>query len=79
MDNKVIDWLLEGPPWIRFAVQKQLLDLEPDIRSILNDKVIQETVQRLKDPRRGIPAISTGYMNSDEYENPYWDLFFLAD
>jgi hypothetical protein len=33
----------------------------------------------LKDQRRGIPAIGTGFMNSDEYENPYWDLFFLAD
>ena len=38
-----------------------------------------EIVKRLKDPRRGIPAIPTGYMSSDEYENPYWDLFFLSD
>ena len=30
-------------------------------------------------PEKGIPAIATGYMNSDEYGNPYWDLFFLAD
>jgi hypothetical protein len=79
LDRKVIDWLLEGPAWLKYAVELQLLDTRPDISPVLNDPVIQEIVGRLKDQRRGIPAIVSGNLNSDEYENPYWDLFFLAD
>ena len=79
MDKKIIDWLLEGPAWIRFAVESQLLGSRPDVQSVLNDPVIQQIVHRLKDPQRGVPAIRGGNMTSDEYENPYWDLFFLAD
>jgi hypothetical protein len=79
MDTKIIDWLLEGPAWIRFAVESQLLDSRPDVQTVLDDTSIQHIVQRLKSPQRGVPAIRSGYMTSDEYENPYWDLFFLAD
>lgn len=79
MDKKIIDWLLEGPAWLRYAVELQLLDSDPDINPVLNDSSIQEIVGRLKDKHRGIPAISTGFMISDEYDTPYWDLFFLAD
>jgi hypothetical protein len=79
LDRKVIEWLLEGPAWLKYAVELQLLDARPDIGPVLNDPVIQEIVERLKDQRRGIPAIDSGNLNSDEYENPYWDLFFLAD
>ncbi len=79
MDKEIIDWLLEGPAWIRYAVELQLLDSSPDINIVLNDNSIQEIVARLKSKSRGIPAIHTGFMNSDEYETPYWDLFFLAD
>jgi hypothetical protein len=25
LDKKVLDWLLEGPPWLRYAVELQLL------------------------------------------------------
>ena len=80
MDQKVIDWLLEGPAWIKYAVELQSVEyFKPDISLVINDPVIQEIVERLKDKRRGIPAIVSGSLNSDEYENPYWDLFFLAD
>lgn len=79
MDNKTIDWLLEGPAWLRYAVELQLLGSRPDIQPVLEDSTIIEIVSRLKDERRGIPAIGTGFMNSDEYKNPYWDLFFLSD
>jgi len=79
MNNDIIQWLLEGPAWLRYAVELQLLDSRPDVKPVLNDTAVQEIVARLKSNRRGIPAIRTGYMNSDEYENPYWDLFFLAD
>jgi hypothetical protein len=79
MNNDVINWLREGPPWLKYAVELQLLNSQPDVQPVLQDNAIIEIVSRLKDHRRGIPAIGTGFMNSDEYENPYWDLFFLAD
>jgi hypothetical protein len=79
MENKIIEWLLEGSPWLKFAVESQLLDSRPDTAPVLNDDTIIEIVGRLKHPQRGITAIHTGYMNSDEYLTPYWDLFFLAD
>ena len=79
MDEKTTGWLLEGPPWLRFAVESQLLGCKADINPVLNDTTINEIVARLKDPHRGIAAIKTGFMNSDEYNTPYWDLFFLAD
>jgi hypothetical protein len=79
MEKKVFDWLLNGPPWLRYAVESQLLDLKPDLQPVLNDPTIKEIIERLKDKRRGLPAIGTGYWSADEYENPYWDLYFLAD
>jgi hypothetical protein len=79
MNQKTIDWMLEGPSWIKYAVERQLLGLKPDVAPVLNDPVITRIVERLKSKKRGIPAISTGFMNADEYDNPYWDLFFLAD
>jgi hypothetical protein len=79
MNQDIINWLLQGPAWIKYAVEKQLLDSQPDIKPVLRDPAIQEIIQRLKDKPRGIPAITSGIMNADEYQNPYWDLFFLAD
>jgi hypothetical protein len=79
MHKDTIDWLLKGPAWLKYAVELQLLDSQPDIQPVLEDAAIREIIGRLKDKRRGIPAITTGCMNADEYENPYWDLFFLAD
>jgi hypothetical protein len=79
MDKKITDWLLDGPPWIKYAVELQFLGLKPDLQPVLEDASIREITSRLKDARHGIPAIGSAYMSSDEYENPYWDLFFLSD
>jgi hypothetical protein len=79
MDKKVVDWLMEGPVWLRYAVERQLKGSDPDIRLVLQDSQISEIIERLKSHKRGVPAIPGGYMSSDDYENPYWDLFFLAD
>ncbi len=79
MDEKIINWLLQGPAWLRYAVELQLLGNRPDIQPVLRDPAIIKIVDRLKDLRKGIPAIQSGFLNSDEYENPYWDLYFLAD
>jgi hypothetical protein len=79
MNQNTIKWLLEGPSWIKYAVERQLLGLKPDAAPVVNDPAILEIVERLKNKKRGIPAITTGFMNSDEFGTPYWDLFFLAD
>ncbi len=79
MDKKTIDWLLEGPDWIKYAVESQLLNKKPDLHTVLNDPAIVEITERLRERRKGIMGIESGYMASDEYENPYWDLYFLAD
>jgi hypothetical protein len=79
MDRQIIDWLRDGPVWIKYAVDRYLLDSQPDVHPVLKDPVITEIVARLKNDIRGLPAVPSGYMSSDEYQTPYWDLFFLAD
>jgi len=60
LDREVLDWLLEGPAWINYAVELQLLDSEPDVRSVLQDNSILKLINRLKDSNVGIPALKTG-------------------
>jgi len=45
MNEEIIGWLLEGPSWMRFAVESQLLDSEPDPQTALQDKAIQKLVR----------------------------------
>jgi hypothetical protein len=79
LDNKVLDWLLEGPAWLRYAVELQLLDSRPDAGPALQDSAIKEIIDRLKGRDRGIPALKTGRVHYTEAGKAYWDLFFLAD
>ena len=79
MDKKVLDWLLEGPPWLRYAVKLQLLDNRPDITPVQQDSAIQEIISRLKGSITGIPALKTGKVHYTETGKAYWNLFFLAD
>jgi hypothetical protein len=79
MATENIEWLLKGPIWLKYAVEKQFLGMSPDVKPVLADPAIQRVIERLKDKREGIPAIPGGLMDADRYENPYWDLFFLAD
>lgn len=79
MDKVVLDWLLEGPAWIRYAVELQLLDSQPDVSPVLCDTHIQKLINRLKGAEAGIPAIKTGRVHYTEAGKAYWDLFFLAD
>ena len=79
MNQGIKDWLLEGPEWLKYAVKTQLLNMKADIQPVLADPDIIQLIHRLKDPDHGIPAIPGGSVYADEYENPYWDLFFLAD
>lgn len=79
MNDEIISWLLDGPPWMRFAVELQLLDSAPDPQIPLCDESIQKLVRRLKDNRVGIPGLKTGKVTWAETGNAYWDLFFLTD
>ena len=79
MDKKVLDWLLEGPAWLKYAVELQLLDRQPDVKPALQDKSIQKIISRLKSQDAGIPAIKSGRVHYTETGKAYWDLFFLAD
>ncbi len=79
MDKKALDWLLEGPAWLRYAVELQLLDNKPDIRPVLQDTDIGRIISRLKSSEAGIPALKTGRVHYTEAGKAYWGLFLLAD
>ena len=79
MDKKVLDWLSEGPAWLKYAVTLQLSDTQPDIAPVLADSAIQNLIARLKGNDAGIPAIKSGRVHYTETGKAYWDLFFLAD
>jgi hypothetical protein len=79
LDKPALDWLLEGPPWLKYAVRLQLLDEKPDAGPVLRDDAVASIIDRLKGRDRGIPAIKSGRVHYTEAGKAYWDLFFLAD
>ncbi len=79
MEKNVLDWLLAGPAWLKYAVELQLLDSHPDAAAAAQDPSIQKLVARLKSDSAGIPAIKAGRVRYTEAGKAYWDLFFLAD
>jgi hypothetical protein len=77
MNQDVINWLLDGPEWIRCAVRRQLLDETPDPQAALQESAIANIVESFKDETLGFPALKSGTVS---YKGPlYWNLFFLAD
>lgn len=79
MKEEVINWLLEGPAWLKYAVETQLLDARPDVKPVLEDGMITRIISRLKDSQVGIPALKTGKVHYTDTGKAYWDLFLLAD
>ena len=79
LDKEVLDWLLGGPAWLKYAVELQLLGGQPDVRPALEDSAIGKIITRLKSHNAGIPALKTGRVHYTEAGKAYWDLFFLAD
>ncbi len=79
MDREVLDWLLAGPSWLKYAVELQLMDKQPDVTSALEDNSIKAIVSRLKGGSDGIPAIKSGSVHYTQAGKAYWDLFFLSD
>jgi hypothetical protein len=72
-------WLVEGAPWLKYAVETQLLDLKSDASLVVKDKSISTVINRLKDNTVGIPALKTGKVVYTRTGNAFWDLYFLAD
>ena len=79
LNKEVLDWLLEGPAWVKYAVGLQLLDEAPDVAPVLEDRAIADIIKRLRDDSVGVPALKTGKVHYTETGKVYWDLFFLAD
>jgi hypothetical protein len=79
LDKKVLDWLLEGPAWLKYAAGLQLSGNQPDVAPALQDSSIQKLVARLKGNTAGVTAIKSGVVRYTETGKAYWDLFFLAD
>lgn len=77
--DDVLSWLMEGPPWIRYAVETQLLDRRRDPSDVLNDPDIKIVGDRLRSNSSGFPALGTGKLRYNSGGNVYWDLTFLAD
>jgi len=79
LEKKVLDWLLAGPAWFRYAVETQLLDTTSDVAPVLRDPAVRKIVERLRGDDAGIPALKSGRVHYTETGKAYWDLFFLAD
>ena len=79
MEKKVLDWLLDSPAWLKYAVSLQLLDEQPDPAAAVKDRSIQKLIARFKGSSAGVPAIKSGNIRYTETGKAYWDLFFLAD
>jgi hypothetical protein len=75
MDSEVVKWLLSGPEWLRYAVNKQLLDRKPDPQAV-GDLQIQRLLTILVSDG-GLDSIMDG---TASYKNEvFWYLYFLAD
>jgi hypothetical protein len=79
LEKRILDWLLEGPAWLKYVVELQLLDTKPDAGPVLQDAAISKLISRLKSPETGLPALKTGKVHYTEAGKAYWGLFFLAD
>ena len=79
MNEIITSWLIEGSPWLKYAVETQLLDSKSDTSQVVKDKSISVVINRLKDNSVGIPALKTGKVSYKSTGNAFWDLYFLAD
>ncbi len=79
MNKDTLNWLLQGPPWLVYAVESQLLDRAPDPTAAVRDPAVAGLVARLRGRDRGLPALGSGKVHYTETGKAYWDLFILAD
>ncbi len=79
METSILDWLKEGPSWISFAVETQLLGDQSEASIVIEDPQIQSIIQRINNLDSGIPALRSGSLTYTSTGNAFWDLFFLSD
>ena len=79
MPETITNWIKEGSPWLKYAVETQLLDKKSDAAPVVKDTSISAVIARLKDEKVGIPALKTGKVAYTSTGNAFWDLYFLAD
>lgn len=60
MGNTVLNWLTEGPSWLLFAAETQLLGNQLSASAAANDSQVQTIIKRVKDFNSGIPALESG-------------------
>ena len=79
MIETITSWIKEGAPWLKYAVETQLLDSKSDASPAVGDKSIGTVINRLKDNTVGIPALKTGKVAYTRTGNAFWGLYFLSD
>jgi len=79
VNREIIEWLLKGPAWLKYAVQLELLGEKPNPRPAMNDDTVLKILGRLKDERVGIPALLNRRVSAEVAGNAIWDLHLLAD
>jgi ABC-type uncharacterized transport system permease subunit len=72
-----IEWLLQGPEWMRYAVRTQLLGEASLPEDVLRSKEIQSIIKVLHNPSMGFDALINGQVSYKQ--ELYWYLFFLSD
>jgi len=77
MNDNIISWLLDGPEWSQFAVQKQLLDLDPAFGDSNKSNKIKRLIEIIQSEDQGFDVLIKG--NISYTSELYWYLFFLSD
>ncbi len=70
--DDVLEWLMDGPSWVSFAVETQLLGRRSDPSLAWDNKEIGDVIERLRDERSGFPALRTGKLSYISGGNVYW-------
>jgi hypothetical protein len=79
MTKTDLEWLMTGPSWLRYAVERQLKGVPSDTGLVMSDPAVKQIIESLKQPSVGLPAILRGDASSEDPWSVYWRLFFLAD
>jgi hypothetical protein len=77
MNDENLKWLIEEPTWLKYAVEKQLLNKSPDSYVAIQDIQIQKLMKVLLDSKKGFDAILEG--RASYRKEAFWYLYFLAD
>ena len=77
MNENNLKWLLEGPNWLKYAVEKQLLNKPSDAYPAVKDIQIEKLMTVLLGSKEGFDAILEG--RASYKKEAFWYLYFLAD